>query len=159
MDLVWNPEDDVAMSIDSGEDEWHRLHDIRLNGLLLGKVSPPHTFYSQIWIKMIFCLKSTYSVNSLTTKFTNNSLTNFRIEYSYFSGTNGGTGVKNIFVPTWSPKKHETWKTTCGLLIGILIKMKSPSIKPNMRKISVMFTDFIQIFKQGLVFYINAYIK
>ena len=48
MDLVWNPEDDVAMSIDSGEDEWHRLHDIRLNGLLLGKVSPPHTFYSQI---------------------------------------------------------------------------------------------------------------
>ena len=37
MDLVWNPEDDVAMSIDSGEEEWHRLHDIRLNGQLLGK--------------------------------------------------------------------------------------------------------------------------
>ncbi|XP_023326347.1 SPRY domain-containing protein 3 isoform X2 [Eurytemora carolleeae] len=35
MDLVWNPEDDVAMSIDSGEEEWHRLHDIRLNGQLL----------------------------------------------------------------------------------------------------------------------------
>jgi len=35
MDLVWCAEDDVAMSVDSGEEEWHRLHDIRLNGQLL----------------------------------------------------------------------------------------------------------------------------
>lgn len=35
MDLQWNAEDDIAMSVDSGEDEWHRLHDIRLNGQLL----------------------------------------------------------------------------------------------------------------------------
>jgi len=35
MDLHWSPEDDVAMSVDCGEEEWHRLHDIRLNGQLL----------------------------------------------------------------------------------------------------------------------------
>ena len=39
MDLHWSPEDDVAMSVDSGEEEWHRLHDIRLNGQLLGNGS------------------------------------------------------------------------------------------------------------------------
>ena len=36
LDLTWPLEDDVAMSVDSGEEEWHRLHDIRLNGQLLG---------------------------------------------------------------------------------------------------------------------------
>lgn len=35
MDLSWPLEDDVAMSVDSGEEEWQRLHDIRLNGQLL----------------------------------------------------------------------------------------------------------------------------
>ena len=37
MDPVWSGEDDVAMSVDSGEEEWHRLHDIRLNGQMLGE--------------------------------------------------------------------------------------------------------------------------
>ena len=37
MEVAWSAEDDVAMSVDSAEEEWHRLHDIRLNGQLLGK--------------------------------------------------------------------------------------------------------------------------
>ena len=37
-------------------------------------------------------------------------------------------------------QKYETWKTTWGLFIGILIK--GPSIKENMRKICVMLTVF-----------------
>ena len=35
MDLRWAPEEDIAMSVDCGEEEWSRLHDIRLNGQLL----------------------------------------------------------------------------------------------------------------------------
>jgi len=35
MEVAWSAEDDVAMSVDSAEEEWHRLHDIRLNGQLL----------------------------------------------------------------------------------------------------------------------------
>lgn len=35
MDLRWSPEEDIAMSVDCGEEEWRRLHDIRLNGQLL----------------------------------------------------------------------------------------------------------------------------
>lgn len=35
MEVQWTAEDDVAMSVDSAEEEWHRLHDIRLNGQLL----------------------------------------------------------------------------------------------------------------------------
>ena len=33
---------------------------------------------------------------------------------------------------TGSPKKHENWKTTLGLLADILEKLKGYSIKPNM---------------------------
>ena len=29
MDLHWAPEEDIAMSVDCGEEEWRRLHDIR----------------------------------------------------------------------------------------------------------------------------------
>ena len=29
MDLRWAPEEDIAMSVDCGEEEWRRLHDIR----------------------------------------------------------------------------------------------------------------------------------
>ena len=53
---------------------------------------------------------------------------------------------------TVSPKKHETWKTTWGPLIDLLIRM----IKTNMRKISV---NFIEIFKRGQLIYKSAYIK
>jgi len=35
MDLRWAPEEDIAMSVDCGEEDWRRLHDIRLNGQLL----------------------------------------------------------------------------------------------------------------------------
>ena len=35
MELRWTPEEDIAMSVDCGEEEWRRLHDIRLNGQLL----------------------------------------------------------------------------------------------------------------------------
>ena len=35
MDLRWAPEEDIAMSVDCGEEEWRRLHDIRLNGQML----------------------------------------------------------------------------------------------------------------------------
>jgi hypothetical protein len=38
LELSWPLEDDVAMSVDSGEEEWQRLHDIRLNGQLLGNI-------------------------------------------------------------------------------------------------------------------------
>ena len=31
----WSPEEDIAMSIDCGEEDWRRLHDIRLNGQVL----------------------------------------------------------------------------------------------------------------------------
>ena len=34
------------------------------------------------------------------------------------------------------PKKHETWKTTWELWIDILIRLKGPSIKTNIWKIS-----------------------
>ena len=43
---------------------------------------------------------------------------------------------------TGSPKKHETWKTTWGLLIDILIRMKGPSIETDMRNFSLMLTEF-----------------
>ena len=39
-------------------------------------------------------------------------------------------------------QKLETWKTTWRLLTGILMRMKGPSIKINMRKFSVMLTEF-----------------
>ena len=32
LDCRWSPEEDIAMSIDCGEEDWRRLHDIRLNG-------------------------------------------------------------------------------------------------------------------------------
>ena len=32
LELRWAPEEDIAMSVDCGEEEWRRLHDIRLNG-------------------------------------------------------------------------------------------------------------------------------
>ena len=51
------------------------------------------------------------------------------------------------WLTTGRHKKHETWKTTWWLLIDLLLSVKSPSVKTNMRKISVMFTVFIQIFK------------
>ena len=35
MELRWTPEEDIAMSVDCGEEEWRRLHDIRLNGQML----------------------------------------------------------------------------------------------------------------------------
>ena len=31
-DLHWDSHDDVSMCIDNVEDEWARLHDVRLNG-------------------------------------------------------------------------------------------------------------------------------
>ena len=31
----WSPEEDIAMAIDCGEEDWRRLHDIRLNGQVL----------------------------------------------------------------------------------------------------------------------------
>ena len=39
-------------------------------------------------------------------------------------------------------QKHETWKTTWGLLICILIRMIGLSIETNMRKVSVMLNEF-----------------
>ena len=35
MDLRWAPEEDIAMSVDCGEEEWRRLHDIRSVLILL----------------------------------------------------------------------------------------------------------------------------
>jgi len=35
MEVRWAAEEDIAMSVDCGEEEWSRLHDIRLNGQLL----------------------------------------------------------------------------------------------------------------------------
>lgn len=35
LDQRWAPEEDIAMSVDCGEEEWRRLHDIRLNGQML----------------------------------------------------------------------------------------------------------------------------
>ena len=35
MDLRWAPEEDIAMSVDCGEEEWRRLHDIRSALILL----------------------------------------------------------------------------------------------------------------------------
>lgn len=35
LDLRWAAEEDCAMSVDCGEEEWSRLHDMRLNGQLL----------------------------------------------------------------------------------------------------------------------------
>ena len=32
MNLSWESNDDVSMSVDNVEDEWSRLHDVRLNG-------------------------------------------------------------------------------------------------------------------------------
>ena len=45
-------------------------------------------------------------------------------------------------VLTGSPKKHETWKTTWGLFIDILIRINGPSIKTNIRKICMILTEF-----------------
>ena len=54
---------------------------------------------------------------------------------------------QSIYLPTGTPKKYETWKTTWVLLIRLM----GPSIKTNMRKISVILTVFIQIFKRCLI--------
>ena len=35
MDLRWAPEEDIAMSVDCGEEEWRGLHDIRSVPILL----------------------------------------------------------------------------------------------------------------------------
>ncbi|KFM80855.1 SPRY domain-containing protein 3, partial [Stegodyphus mimosarum] len=35
LDIKWLPEEDMLMCIDSNEDEWSRLHDIKLNGTIL----------------------------------------------------------------------------------------------------------------------------
>lgn len=35
LEVRWSPEEDIAMSIDCGEEDWRRLHDIRLNGQVL----------------------------------------------------------------------------------------------------------------------------
>ena len=35
MESRWLQEEDIAMSIDCGEEDWRRLHDIRLDGQLL----------------------------------------------------------------------------------------------------------------------------
>ena len=35
LEVRWSPEADIAMSIDCGEEDWRRLHDIRLNGQVL----------------------------------------------------------------------------------------------------------------------------
>lgn len=35
LDLQWRPEEDILMCIDSNEEEWSRLHDIKLNGTVL----------------------------------------------------------------------------------------------------------------------------
>ena len=35
LECRWSPEEDIAMSIDCGEEDWRRLHDIRLNGPVL----------------------------------------------------------------------------------------------------------------------------
>ena len=34
-DLRWAPEEESIMLVDSGEEEWQRLHDVRLNGTVL----------------------------------------------------------------------------------------------------------------------------
>ena len=76
-----------------------------------------------------------------------------------YSGTPCPTyTLEHPVLPTESPKKNLTWKTTWGLLICILIRMKGPSIKTNTRKISVGFTVFIQIFERGLVYLQERYI-
>ncbi|KAF8771023.1 SPRY domain-containing protein 3-like isoform X1 [Argiope bruennichi] len=35
LDMRWMPEEDMSMCIDSNEEEWSRLHDIKLNGTIL----------------------------------------------------------------------------------------------------------------------------
>ena len=35
MESRWLQEEDIAMSIDCGEEDWRRLHDIRLDGQVL----------------------------------------------------------------------------------------------------------------------------
>ena len=64
----------------------------------------------------------------------------------------GSESINITHGETRSPKKHETWKMTWGCLIDILIRMKGPSIKINMRKMNVRFTVFFQTFKWGLVY-------
>ena len=59
---------------------------------------------------------------------------------------------------TGSPKKHETWKTTWGLIIDLLIRMKGPSFKTNLRKISVMLTEFYKILQPSPSLWTRAYI-
>ena len=34
-DMCWESHDDVSMSVDNMEEEWSRLHDVRVNGQLL----------------------------------------------------------------------------------------------------------------------------
>ena len=52
------------------------------------------------------------------------------------------------YVYTGSPKKHETLRTTWGLLTEISERMKSHSINPNMEKITMMLLEFYR----GLVY-------
>ena len=55
---------------------------------------------------------------------------NFKINYKIRDYNN--KNKVNTYNTTVSPKKHETWKTTQGLLTNILESMKCNSIKPNM---------------------------
>ena len=53
---------------------------------------------------------------------------------------------------TGSPKKHETWRKSLGLLTDILERMKGHSIKTNMPTISVMLLEFYSIPHWGLIY-------
>lgn len=48
LDAEWQYEELVHMAVDSGEEEWSRLHDVKLNGMV-------STWFSQIWrLKFVF---------------------------------------------------------------------------------------------------------
>lgn len=47
--LIWPPDEDTHMSVDSMEEEWLRLHDIRLNGQVR------FVFPLKLYLHELFC--------------------------------------------------------------------------------------------------------
>ena len=64
--------------------------------------------------------------------------------------------MKYSMLTTGSPKKHETLKATWGLLMYILISMIEPSIKTNMRMVSVMLTEFYLNLREAFSLFTRA---
>jgi len=55
MDLSWETQDDVSMSVDNMEEEWLRLHDVRLNGQVRDVMT-----CLKLWANMILLLSSVH---------------------------------------------------------------------------------------------------